>query len=183
MVLALARRQANERGQADAAQRAERVLRPILSAEAPEIHDPLAFGRYRWRIAREILALQGERELTLPFAAAPENPPPAVQLGPNLVANPSFEAPRKPMARLPDDTTWAIRAWRQSRPGSRGGFHHILNYAHIRSKYRISSSTSAGAVTVCAISSRTRRLWRNRSRRMADLTALSLNPNRAATSA
>lgn len=86
-------RQAKERGQVAAAQRAERVLTPLLAANAPEIGEPTAFGRYRWRIAREILALQGDRELALPFAAAPDNPPRPIQLGPNLVENPSFEDP------------------------------------------------------------------------------------------
>jgi len=84
-------RHAKERGQITAAQRAERVLTPLLAADAPEISQPKAFGRYRWRVAREILALQGDPEFTLPFAAAPDNPPPTVQLGPNLVENPSFE--------------------------------------------------------------------------------------------
>jgi hypothetical protein len=85
--------QARERGQVAAAQRAERVLTPLLAADAPEIAEPTAFGRYRWRLAREILALQGDRELALPFAATPDNPPRPIQLGPNLVENPSFEDP------------------------------------------------------------------------------------------
>ena len=86
-------RQAKDRGQIAAAQRAERVLTPLLAADAPEISQPKAFGRYRWRIAREILALQGDHELALPFAATPDNPPSPIQLGPNLVQNPSFEEP------------------------------------------------------------------------------------------
>jgi hypothetical protein len=86
-------RQAKERGQITAAQRAERVLAPLLAADAPEMSQPKAFGRYRWRIAREILALQGDRELALPFAATPDNPPSPIQLGPNLVQNPSLEEP------------------------------------------------------------------------------------------
>ena len=61
--------------------------------DAPPIDNPLAFGRYRWRIAREILALQGDRELALPFAAVADNPPRPDKIGPNLVENPSFEAP------------------------------------------------------------------------------------------
>jgi hypothetical protein len=88
-------RQARERGQIAAAQRAERVLTPLLAADAPEISQSNAFGRYRWRIAREILALQGDREFTLPFVAAPDNRPRPIQLGPNLVENPSFEEPRR----------------------------------------------------------------------------------------
>jgi len=85
--------QAKERGAIEAAQRAQRVLEPLLAGDAPTIDNPLAFGRYRWRIAREILALQGDRERTLPFAAVAENPPSPIKLGPNLVDNPSFEDP------------------------------------------------------------------------------------------
>ena len=88
-------RQAKERGAIEAAQRAQRVLEPLLAADAPTIDNPLAFGRYRWRIAREILALQGDRERTLPFAAVAENPSSLIKLGPNLVDNPSFEDPAK----------------------------------------------------------------------------------------
>lgn len=86
-------RLARQQGRTEAAQRAERVLRPIISFDVPEIEHALAFGRYRWRIAREIMSMQGDKELALPFTAAPENPPPTVKLGPNLVENPSFEAP------------------------------------------------------------------------------------------
>ena len=75
------------------AQRAERVLAPLLAADAPAIDQPVAFGRYRWRIAREILALRGDRESALPFAAGRDNPPRPDKLGPNLVDNPSFEDP------------------------------------------------------------------------------------------
>jgi hypothetical protein len=86
-------RQAESQGKVEAARRAQRVLEPLLAGEAPTIDDPLAFGRYRWRIAREILALQGDRELALPFAAVADNPPSPIRLGPNLVDNPSFEDP------------------------------------------------------------------------------------------
>ncbi len=86
-------RQAREQGQLAAAQRAERVLGPLLAADAPGIDQPAAFGRYRWRIAREILAFQGDRELALAFAPVPDNPPRPIKLGPNLVENPSFEDP------------------------------------------------------------------------------------------
>lgn len=86
-------REARQRGQADAARRAEQVLAPLLDPEAPPIENPLAFGRYRWRVAREILALQGDRQFALPFAPTPTNPPPPLKLGPNLVENPSFEEP------------------------------------------------------------------------------------------
>jgi hypothetical protein len=84
-------RKGKEQGAVDAAQRAQRVLEPLLAADAQTIHNPLAFGRYRWRIAREILALLGDRERTLPFAAVAENPPSPTKLGPNLLANSSFE--------------------------------------------------------------------------------------------
>jgi hypothetical protein len=86
-------RQAKEQGENERAQRAERVLEPLLAADAPTIDNPLAFGRYRWRIAREILDLRGDRELALPFAAVADNPPRPDKIGPNLVENPSFEAP------------------------------------------------------------------------------------------
>jgi len=101
-------RQAKERGQTAAAQRAESVLAPLLSHDAPVISQPAAVGRYRWRIAREILALQGDREFALPFAARPTilqaNP-----TRPNLVENPSFEDPLRPMARRRVATPWVIQ--------------------------------------------------------------------------
>ena len=86
-------RQAKGQGRTAEAQRAERVFNPLLAADALRIENPLAFGRCRWRIAREILALRGERELALPFPAVLDNPPPPIKLGPNLVPNPSFEEP------------------------------------------------------------------------------------------
>jgi len=86
-------RQAKDQGKTEAAQRAERVLKPLVDPDAQPIANPLAFGRHRWRIAREILALQGDRELSLPFAAVADNPPTPDKIGPNLVENPSFEAP------------------------------------------------------------------------------------------
>lgn len=86
-------RKAKERGEVDAAQRAQRVLEPLLAADAPRIGNPLTFSRFRWRIAREILALRGDKQQTLPFAAIPENPPSPIKLGPNILANPSFEFP------------------------------------------------------------------------------------------
>lgn len=87
--------QARKQGAIKAAQRAQRVLDPLVTADAPRIDNSLAFGRYRWRIAREILALQGDSKQTLPFAAVAENPPSPVKLGPNLVGNPSFEESSK----------------------------------------------------------------------------------------
>jgi len=86
-------RQAREQGKTGDAQRAERVLKPLLAPDAPTIENSAAFGRYRWRIAREILALQGDRETALPFAVVADNPPTPDRIGPNLVANPSFEDP------------------------------------------------------------------------------------------
>ncbi len=88
-------RKAKERGQIGAAQRTQRVLEPLIAADAPRVRNPLAFSRYRWRIAREILALQGDDEYTLSFAAVAENPPTQIKLGPNLLDNPSFEEPAK----------------------------------------------------------------------------------------
>ena len=86
-------RKAQERRAIEAGQRARRVLEPLIAADAPRINNPPVFGRFRWRIAREILALQGGSERTLSFAAVAENPPSPVKLGPNLLANPSFEEP------------------------------------------------------------------------------------------
>jgi hypothetical protein len=86
-------RQAKEQGKTEPAQRAERVLEPLLAADAPPIDNPRAFGRYRWRIAREILNLLGDRELALPFPAVIDNPRRQDKVGPNLVENPSFEDP------------------------------------------------------------------------------------------
>jgi len=91
--------QAKARGQTAAAERAERILHPLLDPDARGIDSPLAFSRYRWRIAREILALRqnpNEQELALPFSAVAENPPASTKLGSNLVANASFEEPAQP---------------------------------------------------------------------------------------
>jgi hypothetical protein len=86
-------RQAREQGDTEPAERAARVLEPLLRADARAIDNPLAFGRYRWRIAREVLALRGDRERALPFVAVADNPPRPDRVGPNLVENPSFEDP------------------------------------------------------------------------------------------
>ena len=72
------------------------MLRPLLDPDAQGIESPLAFSRYRWRIAREILALRQnrkDRQLALSFAAVADNPPAPTRLGSNVVANPSFEEP------------------------------------------------------------------------------------------
>ena len=84
-------RRARERGQAAAAGRAEQVLAPLIDPDARPIENPLSFGRYRWRIAREILNLLGNRELSLAFAAVVSNPASREKLGPNVIADPSFE--------------------------------------------------------------------------------------------
>ena len=86
-------RQAREQGSTEPAQRAERVLEPLLAADAPTINNPLAFGRYRWRIAREILALRGDSAAVLSFPALVHNPEGLEKPGPNLVDNSSFEGP------------------------------------------------------------------------------------------
>ncbi len=85
-------RRAKERGQAKAAQRAEQVLAPLVDPEARPIDQPLSCGRYRWRIAREILALRGDRRLALGFPAVAANADAPDKMGPNLIADPSFEA-------------------------------------------------------------------------------------------
>lgn len=85
-------RQARARGKRAAAQRAEKVLAPLIDPKARSVNHPLQFGRYRWRIAREILALRGDREATLPFTAVLRHTASPEKLGPNLIADPSFEA-------------------------------------------------------------------------------------------
>jgi hypothetical protein len=85
-------RRAKERGQAAAARRAEQVLAPLIEPDARSIDDPLTFGRYRWRLARQIMSLRGGGALALPFAAVTSNPAGQEKLGPNLIADPSFEA-------------------------------------------------------------------------------------------
>jgi hypothetical protein len=84
-------RRAKERGQTEAARRAEEVLAPITDPDARPIENPLSFGRYRWRIAREILGLLGDRQLALPFAAVTGNRSEPDKLGPNVIPDPSFE--------------------------------------------------------------------------------------------
>jgi hypothetical protein len=71
---------------------AEAVLAPIVDPEGSSLSHPLVYNRLRWRIAREILALQGDRQLALAFAALPNNPAGQEKPCPNLIADPSFEA-------------------------------------------------------------------------------------------
>ncbi|HEY5909881.1 MAG TPA: glycoside hydrolase domain-containing protein [Verrucomicrobiae bacterium] len=85
-------RRAREQGKAKAAERAEAVLAPLIDPDAPPIENTLAFGRYRWRIAREILNLLGDRTLALTFPAAVETSATPEKTGPNLIVDPSFEA-------------------------------------------------------------------------------------------
>jgi hypothetical protein len=85
-------RRAKKRGQTAAARRAEQVLAPLIDPDARSIDSALAFGRYRWRLAREIMSLRGDRQLALSFAALTNNPVGQEKLGPNLIADPSFEA-------------------------------------------------------------------------------------------
>ena len=83
---------AKQRGKIQAAQRAERVLKPLLDPDAPPIENPFAFARYRWRIAREILNLMGDRELALSFPSVVTNTVASEQAGPNVISDASFEA-------------------------------------------------------------------------------------------
>jgi hypothetical protein len=85
-------RHAKERGKIEAAQRAERVLEPLVDPDARPIENPLAFGRYRWRIAREILNLKGERQLALSFPAVVTNTAASEQRSANFISDSSFEA-------------------------------------------------------------------------------------------
>jgi len=85
-------RLAKGQGKTQAARRAEDVLAPLLDPDAPPIDQPLAFGRYRWRITREILGLLGHRELALSFSAVVTNTGGPEKAGPNVIADPSFEA-------------------------------------------------------------------------------------------
>lgn len=84
-------RAAKARGQSDAPQRAEQVLASLLDPDAPPVEHPLAFTRYRWRIAREILSLMGDRRLALSFSAVVNNAAVAEKSGPNVIEDPSFE--------------------------------------------------------------------------------------------
>jgi len=83
---------ARARGQAAAAKRAEQVLAPIIDPDGPQMGDPLSFGRYRWRIAREVLGLLGGSRLAIPFAAVTGNASGQEKPGENVIADPSFEA-------------------------------------------------------------------------------------------
>ncbi len=89
-------RRASSQGKTQAAQRAEAVLQPLLDPESASIENPLAFARYRWRIAREILNLLGDRKQALSFPAVVHNSAAAEKIGPNLIADPSFEAGPQP---------------------------------------------------------------------------------------
>ncbi len=84
-------REARQRGQTKLAQRAEQVLAPLLAPDAPPIEEPLAFQRYRWRLAREILGLMGDRRSALSFPAVVNRAAAAEQIGPNVIDDPSFE--------------------------------------------------------------------------------------------
>ena len=72
---------------------ASEILAPLVDPDASRIDNPLAFGRYRWRVAREILSLRGDRQSGLPAAAVIDNPVAPEKLGPNCVRDPSFENP------------------------------------------------------------------------------------------
>jgi len=85
-------REAKRQGKIEAADHAQRVLTPLLDPNAPRIDNPLAFSRYRWRVAREILSLTGDRDLAISFPAVVDNPAAPEQAGPNLIVDPSFEA-------------------------------------------------------------------------------------------
>jgi hypothetical protein len=102
-------RKAKALGKTAAAQRAEKVLEPLVAPEAAPVHNPLAFARYRWRLAREILALQGDRKQALPFPTITGNQPTPTKVGPNLLANPSFEETPKMTDRPRANTTWVTR--------------------------------------------------------------------------
>jgi hypothetical protein len=84
-------RQAKDLGRFEPAQRAEKVLAPILDPEAPPIGQPLAFARYRWRIAREILSLMGSSPYGLDFIAVVNNKAVTERTGTNLIEDASFE--------------------------------------------------------------------------------------------
>lgn len=85
-------RQAKERGQVAPAQRAEKVLAPLIDPDARPVEHPLAFARYRWRIAREILSLRGDQQFALSFPAVVNNAITPEKSGPNVIEDPSFES-------------------------------------------------------------------------------------------
>ncbi len=66
-----------------------------LTAVARGNHECTQMTRATLFIAREIMALRGDRALALPFAAVADNPSLPNRAGPNLVQNPSFEEPAR----------------------------------------------------------------------------------------
>jgi len=84
-------RQARERGQTEAAKRADQVLAPLLDPDAHSIDNPSAFARYRWRVAREILSVTGAKQNTINFPAVVSNAATPERTGPNVIEDPSFE--------------------------------------------------------------------------------------------
>ncbi len=83
-------RLARQQGNTQQAERAEAVLRPLIDPAGQSINHQLIFSRYRWRIAREILALRGQAPL--PFPAVLANVAAPDKLGTNAINDPSFEA-------------------------------------------------------------------------------------------
>lgn len=84
-------RKARVRGLKKRAIRAEQILAPLIRPDARDIDDPREFNRFRWRIAREIISLRGEKSVDLPFVAALRNESGKEKRGPNQIVNPSFE--------------------------------------------------------------------------------------------
>lgn len=76
-----------------AAQRAQAVLEPLLDSTATRIDQPVAFHRYRWQLAREILNLAGREKIASSIAFTPVARASAMKeaLEDNIIANPSFE--------------------------------------------------------------------------------------------
>ena len=80
-------------GGSQAARRAKAVLKPLLDPGAVPIEEPLAFHRYRWQLAREMLNLTGDDSLTCKIAFTPVVEASVMRetLEDNIVQNPSFE--------------------------------------------------------------------------------------------
>jgi hypothetical protein len=85
-------RLARQNGRPEDARRAEEVLAPLIDPDGPALRDPRSFARGRFRLAREILSLGGDRQLGLSFAAVTRNAAGPEKLGANVIADPSFEA-------------------------------------------------------------------------------------------
>ncbi len=80
-------------GNSAAAARAQAVLEPLLDPHALKIDREAAFHRYRWQVAREIMNISAQTDLTpsVAFTAVASASPMDEVLEDNIIENPSFE--------------------------------------------------------------------------------------------